>query len=382
MTFPSQRFYYVFICVFFLLIGSFFYAFKKQTPLDYWIWAGIRPEKHMAHSVLYLYQGEISITKGRVTYERAGLYPHPRAKAIFLVYRIVGELPSPHVIARLFESSANLWHRHHVNVVGMQLDFDSPTSKLLQYNNFLYKIRHYLPSTYKVSITGLGDWVISGDQKILREMSKYTDEIIFQLYQGRTLYSNVYIDSRQALLQELMHRYLRRGQFKEMASLYEKASEEEREFFMDIKPYIVKLAASPHHNESLLALGKFFCVNERYYNDSPLPAEGLTKRCRACQAAQFNQKAMTFIMRVPEKEMVPPFLYFFKIVEDHKKSRKKSMIEAEALHYLVADCFRGSYTRDKCQWGLDFENKSREWFMLLHKKYKETEWAKKTPYYY
>lgn len=175
--------------------GSFFQISTTNAPVGYWIWAGIRPDERTRSSVLYIYQGALRSNGKRTEYERLGLFPHPLQNKIYLVYRLMGE-STPTEILKLFEVNAALWKRHHVEVVGMQLDFDSATSKLLSYSNFLHEVRAGLSSHYKLSVTGLGDWVMSGDKEILHKIEKNTDEIVFQLYQGRKHLSNIenYID--------------------------------------------------------------------------------------------------------------------------------------------------------------------------------------------
>jgi len=83
------------------------------------------------------------------------------------------------------------WERRGNKVEGLQLDFDSSTLKLLKYSNYLAFVRANLPKKYKLSITGLGDWLVNGKQQHLIAISKSVDEIIFQLYQYKTAYQNL-----------------------------------------------------------------------------------------------------------------------------------------------------------------------------------------------
>jgi hypothetical protein len=159
----------------------------------YWNWAGIEPPKNISSNTdLYIYQGVIRVKGQKGTFNRKGLYPFPiNASNIYLVYRIEGGLPDPVKLKHLLKANAQDWQKHNVAIKGIQLDFDSPTSKLLQYSKFLNNLRKELPSNYKLSITGLGDWIISGDPKVLTEITQNIDEIIFQLYQGRSVFSNI-----------------------------------------------------------------------------------------------------------------------------------------------------------------------------------------------
>ncbi len=155
------------------------------TPYStaYWVWAGISPQDAPANAQLYVYQGLIVNNGHRTLYKRLGLYPHPlRRKNFYLSYRLEGQLPDVATMAAIFTSAAKDWQRHGVIVRGVQLDFDSPTGKLLYYGNFLHTLRQQLPPHYALSITGLGDWI--GNTHAMRPIVATTNEVVFQLYQG------------------------------------------------------------------------------------------------------------------------------------------------------------------------------------------------------
>jgi hypothetical protein len=157
-----------------------------SMSISYWLWAGITAKDAPANSELYIFQGDIYTKEGKTSYERQGLYPHPiKSSKLFLVYRLEGELPNAKDVIDIFQHSVARWQRHPVSVSGMQIDFDSPTSKLAEYSRFLNNIRKELPEEYSLSITGLCDWATSGNQEAMRLISSSTDEIVFQLYQGR-----------------------------------------------------------------------------------------------------------------------------------------------------------------------------------------------------
>ena len=125
-------------------------------------------------------------------FSRKGLYPYPiSAKEVYLTYRLQGGLPNPDSMIQALENWAKDWERHGAKISGFQLDFDSPTSGLLRYGDYLKQVRDKLSPKYKLSITGLGDWVLSGDQEALQSIATTVDEIIFQLYQGRKPFTNI-----------------------------------------------------------------------------------------------------------------------------------------------------------------------------------------------
>lgn len=183
----------IFVLGTFLCLGyiSYFPLQKTNLSTDYWIWAGIRPHVPKKDAVLYIYQGHITQATDRTQYERLGVAPHPLAHDIYIVYRITKNLPDPKTLLSIFNVNCAHWKRHQVNVVGLQLDFDAPTSKLSVYGDFLKKLRKELPSSYHLSLTGLGDWILNSPKKDLEKISRSSNEVVFQLYQGRTTLPNI-----------------------------------------------------------------------------------------------------------------------------------------------------------------------------------------------
>jgi hypothetical protein len=171
---------------------------ERNLQTSYWIWAGITAKDAPPDSELYLYQGLIFTKDMNNSYKRVGLYPHPlKAKKIFLVYRLEGDLPKVFYVMNVFKNTVEGWKHHPVTITGIQIDFDSATSKLLLYSDFLAELRSSLPSQYALSITGLGDWAVNGNETVLQKITTTTDEVVFQLYQDRSPLKNInfYIES-------------------------------------------------------------------------------------------------------------------------------------------------------------------------------------------
>lgn len=176
-----------------VLVAAFIIAFTALSaqgrfyPVSYWLWAGITAKDAPASTELYIYQGLLrSDESGKSHFQRNGLYPHPvSCTKLFLVYRLEGVLPDIAQLVALFEKDAAAWQRHSHIVNGVQLDFDSPTSKLLAYSDYLRQFREALPQPYALSITGLGDWAVHGNRDAMQRIAASVDEIVFQLYQDR-----------------------------------------------------------------------------------------------------------------------------------------------------------------------------------------------------
>lgn len=159
---------------------------------SYWLWAGLTAADAPANAELYLFQGTFSTTDKDAIFERQGLFPHPlKSSRVILVYRLEGNIPKASDVAKVFESALIRWKRHSVAIAGIQLDFDSPTSKLVMYSDFIEEVRQRIPSNYSLSITGLGDWAVGGSREALQSISVAAEEIVFQLYQGRQPLGNI-----------------------------------------------------------------------------------------------------------------------------------------------------------------------------------------------
>ncbi|HVW83371.1 MAG TPA: DUF3142 domain-containing protein [Bryobacteraceae bacterium] len=92
-------------------------------------------------------------------------------------------MPDNTVVSMLAERFAELQARaraRHLNVAGVQLDIDSPTSALPQYAAFLREVRKGLPDGWRLSITALLDWFRSGTS--VGDVIRETDEFVPQFY--------------------------------------------------------------------------------------------------------------------------------------------------------------------------------------------------------
>lgn len=161
---------------------------KSQINLktSYWIWAGITANDAPNNAELYIFQGQINTNKTQSTFRRGGLFPHPiKSPPIYLVYRLEGTLPAAEYVTAIFKKDAANWQHHNVEIQGLQIDFDSATSKLLIYSKFLRDLRHHLGQNDKLSITGLGDWAVQGNRDTIKDITDTVDEVVYQLYQDR-----------------------------------------------------------------------------------------------------------------------------------------------------------------------------------------------------
>ena len=66
------------------------------------------------------------------------------------------------MIARKVAELRGLAEQRRLNLVGVQLDIDSPTGSLAEYADFLREVRKTLPPGMGISITALLDWFRDG----------------------------------------------------------------------------------------------------------------------------------------------------------------------------------------------------------------------------
>lgn len=158
---------------------------------SYWIWAGIGVPADSQGKNLFLYQGVFRKNGHGIEYARKGLYPYYlRAKEVHLVFRLEA-LDSSQSFKNAILMIISHWEQKKTGIRGIQIDFDSPTGKLERYYHFLKDMRSWLPTRYALTITGLGDWLLLDQPKLLHDLSSCTDEIVFQLYSGHRYVSGL-----------------------------------------------------------------------------------------------------------------------------------------------------------------------------------------------
>lgn len=162
-------------------------AVVPEEP-SYWIWSGIDLPSGHEEKNLFLYQGVFSKND---TFMRRGLYPHRlNAKRIYLVFRLEA-INKQEAVFNTIMHVVSRWEQKRLSISGIQLDFDCPTLKLADYSAFLNGFRAMLPPEYRLSITGLGDWLSSAPAADLKRLIWCADDIVFQLYAGPKYVENI-----------------------------------------------------------------------------------------------------------------------------------------------------------------------------------------------
>ena len=132
---------------------------------EIWVWGGQLPEHSEGIETLYLLQGNFWIERD-FRYEFQGPRPQrttTRGASLVLTYRLDELVPTKMIASRYY---------------------DSPTSKLQNYAHWLKRMRGVLHEDIEISITGLGDWLVSARVGDLRDLSQQADYIAFMMYHG------------------------------------------------------------------------------------------------------------------------------------------------------------------------------------------------------
>lgn len=173
-------------------------------PDGFWVWAGIPMSAvPAAASDLYVYQGQFTQTGGFISRGPQSGVPTPPSTSVRLVYRMHHLVEQGNLLA-VHEFFAKRWEKHGVKVVGLQLDFDSPSAKLSTYADYLQKLRAALPQQTELSITGLASWLVD-NPSAQQAIQQNVDFVAYQFYVGRE--PLVQIDAYIGMLKETRQPY-------------------------------------------------------------------------------------------------------------------------------------------------------------------------------
>ena len=98
----------------------------------------------------------------------------------FLLTFRLENLPTIYEVADKYKKYTSIFMNSEINIMGLELDYDSPSSKIRVYADWIKRLSKLLPKDH-IEITGLTTWVYDNEQDI-RELSKEVKRINFQLY--------------------------------------------------------------------------------------------------------------------------------------------------------------------------------------------------------
>lgn len=170
-------------------------CFAKVNAEDYdafWLWSGVNSQPVLENAnTIYLLSGQIVANYNQQTYfiKQGNPIKSLEKQQLWLVYRAHTLNWSDNVFNTL-NKQLKKYHANGIEVVGIQIDFDVATKQLAEYVAFLNKVRQWLPSNYRLSITGLLDWGNNADITTINQLGTIVDEVVFQSYQGKNTITN------------------------------------------------------------------------------------------------------------------------------------------------------------------------------------------------
>jgi len=164
---------------------------RPEWKTGFWLWQSYSGQYQLPEraappvDLLYVQVDEFSDSSGNgcpIVSSWPGTLP--AASAYFAVWRFAGmQPPGPEVIPELTKAYLDLKaraSRSGQNLVGLQLDFDCPTSQLEEYGRFLRTLRKALPEHELLSITALLDWF--RPETRIADVVHAVDEFVPQFY--------------------------------------------------------------------------------------------------------------------------------------------------------------------------------------------------------
>lgn len=153
---------------------------------DIWIWpSAYRTRKLLPQNQPYFVLQRHFSASGEMRAMGPSPWPWP-AKELTIVFRFERK-PEPKIVLDEFLKLRALWEAKGVRIAGLQLDYDSPSSKLGLYQGDIETLRRNLPQDMALSITGLTDWLKLDRMKLNGFDRSHSGgqpvTVYFQLYQ-------------------------------------------------------------------------------------------------------------------------------------------------------------------------------------------------------
>jgi hypothetical protein len=165
-----------------LTAGVFNRFFVNNSETAYWIWRASDLELADQSKHLLVYQGDIRKIDNTFVFHKQGIVPHKSCckGTVTLLIRVY-DLPSQQFFTQQIDYLVRHWKAAGVDISGVQIDHDSPASRLIEYSEFMKQLEAYYGKG-AISITGLTTWLTDNMQD-LKQLAGHVDYIAFQLYQ-------------------------------------------------------------------------------------------------------------------------------------------------------------------------------------------------------
>lgn len=102
-------------------------------------------------------------------------------RPIWLVVRLDGQLVALNklrIVEKILQTLAE-WTNAGLQIDGIEIDYDAPTAKLAEYQQFLIILRHSIPETLRLNITALPTWL---ESPLLPTLLRTADGSVLQVH--------------------------------------------------------------------------------------------------------------------------------------------------------------------------------------------------------
>ena len=170
-----------------LLSASLFEVFDDdELDVAYWVWRPSDLEIVDMAKHLIIYQGDFMHVDGSYIFNKRNVQPHASCctgdvSLLVRVYNLPKNESEFIFLVNQIEYLIKQWEKQGVDIEGIQIDHDSPASRLAGYADFLGALTKLYSNSY-LSITGLSSW-LTDNEKELERIAESVDYIAFQLYQ-------------------------------------------------------------------------------------------------------------------------------------------------------------------------------------------------------
>jgi uncharacterized protein DUF3142 len=177
-------------------------CFVNDSKSSYWIWGWDDLDYISSDSFLIVYQGDYLLPgeSNHFVYRGISATESLKNHRISLLIRVYS-IKKPGDIIEIIKAIISKWEHKGVEVSGIQLDYDSPSSGLHEYANFVSVLHEYTRvQNIELSVTGLVTWLLDNNDGT-KELSRHIEYIVYQLYNNYHPLDNIekYFSSIQSI---------------------------------------------------------------------------------------------------------------------------------------------------------------------------------------
>ncbi|WP_085901341.1 DUF3142 domain-containing protein [Kiloniella majae] len=175
-------------------------VYAQDLIVDHWVWAGQslddkdqNQQKFIDNCETLKLTCKVGVTRvlvrswGYDTGQKS--IPHqspksfPNTEKLILTYRMEKRVGAREIVA-FINRDINIWKRAGRNIIGVEIDYDSPSSKLNDYRLWLQTVKNQIPADVSIRITGLPTWY-EDNRKGAKKLAATVAEVSLMFYRQK-----------------------------------------------------------------------------------------------------------------------------------------------------------------------------------------------------